>query len=62
MCLTKIPTKGIFTQQKRLRKLCLRGYDKKAKTFKDFSISQLYNVAIFLYNDVLSGSVALIAA
>ena len=27
--------KYIYTQQKKLRKLCLRGYDKKSKTFKD---------------------------
>ena len=26
----------IYTQQKKLRKLCLRGYDKRSKTFKDF--------------------------
>ena len=27
----------LYTQQKKLRKWCLRGYDKKAKTFiKDF--------------------------
>ena len=25
-----------YTQQKKLRKLCLRGYDKRSKTFKDF--------------------------
>ena len=26
----------LYTQQKKLRKLCLRGYDKRSKTFKDF--------------------------
>ena len=26
----------IYTHQKKLRKLCLRGYDKISKTFKDF--------------------------
>ena len=36
--------------------------DKRSKTFKGFWISKLYIVTIFLYNDALSGSVALIAA
>ena len=27
---------NIYTQQKKLRKLCLMGYDKISKTFKDF--------------------------
>ena len=31
---------ALYTQPKRLRKLCLRGYDKRSKTFKDFWISQ----------------------
>ena len=26
----------IYTQQKKLMKLCLRGYDKRSKTLKDF--------------------------
>ena len=26
---------SIYTQQKKLRKFCLRGYDKKSNTFKD---------------------------
>ena len=30
------PSYGIYTQQKKLRKLCLSGYDKRSKTFKDF--------------------------
>ena len=29
-----------FIHQKKLRKLCLRGYNKISKTFKDFGISQ----------------------
>ena len=29
-----------YTQQKKLRKLCLRGYDKIFKAFEDFLISQ----------------------
>ena len=53
--------KNIYSTKK-LRKLCLRGYDKRSKTFKDFLISQLYNMTIFLDNDALSGSVAPIAA
>ena len=29
------PIHLLYTQQKKLRKLCLRGYDKRSKTFKD---------------------------
>ena len=39
---------SLYTQQKKLRKLCLRGYDKTSKIFKDILISQYYNVSIFL--------------
>ena len=40
-------TKYILNKKK-LRKLCLRGYDKTSKIFKDILISQYYNVSIFL--------------
>ena len=53
---------SIYTQQKKLRKLCLRGYDKTSKTFRDFQISQYYNVSSFLWIDASFGSEAPVAA
>ena len=42
--------------------LCLRGYDKKSKTYKDIWISQYYTVFIFILIDATFGFVAPIAA
>ena len=50
------------TQQKKLRKLCLRGYDNTPKTFKNILISQYHKVSIFLKINALFGFVAPIAA
>ena len=47
---------------KKLRKLCLMGCDKGSKTFRDFGISQCYNVSIYLQMGALFVFVAPIAA
>ena len=52
----------IYTQQKKLRKLCLRGYEKTSETFKDILISQYYTVSIFFSIYALFGFVVPIAS
>ena len=51
-----------YTQQKKLRKLCLRGYDKRSTPFLDFLISKSYEVSNLLQKGALYQFLAPIVA
>ena len=55
-------TLSMYTQQKKLRKLCLRGYDKRSTPFLDFYISESYGVTNLLQNGALFEFLAPIVA
>ena len=52
----------LYTQQKKLRKLCLRGYDKRSTPFLDFLISESYEVSNLLQKGALFEFLAPIVA
>ena len=58
----QLVSSSLDTQHKKLRKLCLRGYDKRSTPFLDFLISESYEVSNLLQKGALFEFLAPIVA